>query len=257
MFYCYLDDSGTSGLPIVTMAGFIAHKSHWDYLEPKFEELLSGYQVVVLHAKEFHDTKGDFKNWKKIKKRSFADELFSVAHHRLMGVSMTVRRAPFEQHQRDTGQLPSMSAMGVCFSTIMIKIVTDDQIGPAVKQQGVSFFVEAGNKNNAGIKQFFLEMSANPTFEGCLREITFIEKGSCRAIQLADFFAFYSRRYMRDQDRFSGKLTRPACRFLQIMESHGPIWQRAGYGAPKPTKSSLDDLGNLAALAEVAKKPQF
>ena len=80
MFECYLDDSGTSGLPIVTMAGFLAPLKAWEELEPNWDSTLKAHNVEVLHAKEFYATKPPFKTWSRIKKASFADELcFSVS----------------------------------------------------------------------------------------------------------------------------------------------------------------------------------
>ena len=96
MFQCYLDDSGTSGLPIVTLAGFAASKDNWEELEPRLDDVLNGYGVPVFHAKEFHDTKPPFKNWKRLKKRSFADELFATSHGQIYGLSTTINRKDFE-----------------------------------------------------------------------------------------------------------------------------------------------------------------
>jgi hypothetical protein len=256
VFQCYLDDSGTSGLPVVTMAGFIASLSNWEVLEPRLDALMDGHNVPVFHAKEFHDTKPPFKNWTKVRKRSFADELFSVTHGQIYGLSVTISRKEFEQAKRIQKKWDTMSAIGVSFSALMTRIVTDPAIGPAVKQDGVAFLIEAGNRNNSEIEQFFHKMAKAPTFEGCLRSINFVEKDSCRAIQLADFFAFYSRRHMRNQARFGGKLSLPACPFVTIMQKHGPIWEKAGFGMPTPTTGHLDkNLPNLNALTAFTRKP--
>jgi hypothetical protein len=256
VFQCYLDDSGTSGLPIVTMAGFLGAMKHWESLEPKLNAIMDSYGVDVFHAKPFQDTKSPFENWKKVKKHSFAEELFAATHGCIHGLSMTIRKADFVKGQRETGKHVNMSPIGVCFSAIMTRILTDAQIAPALKQDGLAFLIESGNKNNPGIEKFFHQMSKEPTFEGCLRSLTFVSKDSCRAIQLADFFAFYSRREMRNHDRFSGKLALPACPFLQIMERHGPIWQRASYGFPDGEAGRLESLPDLNSLqALTVKRP--
>lgn len=253
VFQCYLDDSGTSGLPVVTIAGFISALRHWEHLEPVLDSILARYGVDLLHTKEFHDTKGCFAGWRKIKKRSFAEELFAATRGRLYGLSVTVRKGGFVNFQRQSGQLQEMSPVGVCFSTIMMRIVTDVQIGGSVKENGVAFLVESGNKNNAEIEKLFHKMARQSTFEGCLRSISFIDKGSCRAIQLADFFAFYSRRHMRNHDRFSGKLALPACAYLDIIKSHGPVWQYGGTGTVSRARAHLDDLPSIADLTALAR----
>ena len=166
------------------------------------------------------------------------------------------RKVDFIKVQRETGKFSSMSPIGVCFSAIMSRIVAnpDHHFAAAIKQQGVSFLIESGNRNNAEIEKFFHQMADKSTFEGTLRSIKFIRKASCRAIQLADFFAFYSRRQMRNHDRFSGKFALPACPFIETMKQNCHIWQRGGFGPPQTTSKSLDDLPDLTALRALSKK---
>jgi hypothetical protein len=255
MFECYLDDSGTSGLPIVTLGGFYAPKTNWEALEPILDSLLNEYGIPVFHAKQFHDTKTPFENWRRVKKRSFTDELFGTTHGQIAGVSVAIKRGEFEQAKKDQSKWDNMSAIGVCFSAIMVKIVTDKETGPVIKNQGISFLVEAGNRNNAEIENFFNKMAKEPVFEGCLRSINFISKSNCRAIQLADFLAFYSRRNLRDHARFDGKISLPACPILDIMRRHGPIWQNVSRGLPKSTGRWIGkDLHTLDELSSVANK---
>jgi len=80
----------------------------------------------------------------------------------------------------------------------------DSRTADRAKKDGVAFLVESGNTNNSEIEQYFHKMAKQSAFEGALRSISFIAKNSCRAIQIADFFAYYSRRYLRDHARFSG-----------------------------------------------------
>lgn len=255
MFQCYLDDSGTSGLPIVALGGFVGHATHWEFLEPVMDEILCRYEVPVFHAKEFHDTKPPFKGWKRLKKRSFAEEIFTATHRRIAGYSVAIKSAQFEQAKQEQDAWDNMSAIGVCFSSIMVRIVTDPQLGPAVKREGLSFLIETGNRNNGEIDAFFAKMAAQPVFEGCLRSVSFIPKASCRPIQLADFFVFYSRRHLRNQARFDGKLALPSCPYLTIMSKYGPIWQNLGRGAPRATGSSIGkDLLNLDDLSALTNK---
>lgn len=58
----------------------------------------------------------------------------------------------------------------------------------------VSFVVEAGNHNNNGIKVQFDNLSKDNAYDGNLGSLTFAMKRDSRAIQLADFWAMYSRR---------------------------------------------------------------
>jgi hypothetical protein len=254
VFQCYLDDSGTSGLPIVTMAGFVAVMSQWEVLEQRLDEAMSRYEVPVLHTKEFHATRGFFKDWKRIKKRSFAEELFSSAHGRLLGLSATVRKEAFFKARKEMYLPSNMSPIGVCFSMIMTRIVTDPQLLQAIQKDGIAFLVETGNNNNSEIGSFFHQMAKEKTFEGCLRSITFIPKGHCRAIQIADFLAFYSRRHMRDQDRFDGKIALPLCPYLQIIKQHGPLWMEGMRSQSRGIAGRLKDFPTLSSLSDMAKE---
>lgn len=228
VFECYLDDSGTSGLPIVTMAGFLAPLEAWEELEPQWDSILSGYNVDLLHSKEFYSTKPPFKTWKKIKKLSFADELFTASHGRIFGLSASISVDEIARLKKADPGFSDMSPMGVAFSSILMKAISDDQFGASVKEQGIAFLIETGNRNNAEIDRFFHRMADLPAFEGCLRSISFIPKKHCRAIQMADFLAFFSRRQAHNHYRFQGKLVLPKCPYIETMKRHGPVWQRLG-----------------------------
>jgi hypothetical protein len=256
VFQCYLDDSGTSGLPIVSMGGFMAPMSQWERLEPLFDAILDRYDVPIFHAKEFHSTKPPFKTWKVVKKKSLIEELFTVAHGDLHGISVGIRRDEYDQAKEENSvAFGRMSGIGVCFASIMAKIITDERISAAVRQQGISFMIETGNQNNSGIEQYFHRMAANPAFEGCLRSISFIPKKQCRAIQLADLLAFYSRRSLWNHARFDGKIALPPCPYLGIIKRHGPVWEIVSRGKPKPTGHFMGkDLHNLDAISALTKR---
>ncbi len=190
------------------------------------------YGVAILHTKEFHDTKGVFKGWSRDRKKAFARELFLPFDRRLYALSMTVNKKSL-QMAKEMGQHQNMSAYGVCFSAIMTRLLIDQQVGPHVRQEGVSFLVEDGNNNNSEIEQFFNKHRNEPAFEGCMRSIKFIAKGSCKAIQLADYWAFYSRRFMRENDRFAGKLSLPTNFYYEIIRRNYPVWEQAIFDITK------------------------
>lgn len=252
VFQCYLDDSGTSGLPVVTIAGFVAAMHHWEHVEAGANEIMDTYGVPIFHAKQFHDTRAPFGGWTKIKKRTFAEELFSMAHGRIYGLSVTISRKTYEQSKnRDQ----TMSAIGCGFSVLMTRLLLQDDMRQAIKQQGVAFLLESGNKNNGGIEKFFHQMSKADATEGCLRSISFVQKDSCRAIQMADFLAFYSRRFMHSHARFNGKLALPVCTYLEIMKKHGPVWLQGVHGNPSEPLARFRDLPNLDSLVAVTQRP--
>jgi hypothetical protein len=251
-----MDDSGTSGLPIVTIGALVAHISKWEEMEPAFEEIMSWYEVPLFHAKEFHDTKGCFAGWKRIKKRGFTDEIFSVAHNQTMGIAHSMRRAPFLAMKKESGLYQNMSPYGACFSNLMNQIVTHDFLWKAVREEGISLLIETGNANNIEVKQFFEAVESWDVYEGCLKSISFIPKRSCRAIQVADFFAFYARRDLQNNDRIMGKLVLPMSDYLAIMDKQIPLlmWSTVGF-EPGDDKTLWDAKDLETFKAKITPRP--
>jgi Protein of unknown function (DUF3800) len=225
MFICYLDDSGTSGLPIVTLAGFLANDKVWQNIEMESGVIFARYGINLFHAKEFHDTKGEFKGWSKVKKHTFARDLFEPLKNQMFALSISVRKEAFESYKARTGKEQRTSSFGLCFSSLVMKIVTEKSIEKHLEQERVSFMVEAGNSNNGELEEHFKFLKSNLSLRDVLDSIEFIPKKSCRAIQLADYWAFYSRRMMRDHDRFSGKFALPEPFYVQIIKRNFPCWQ--------------------------------
>jgi hypothetical protein len=66
--------------------------------------------------------------------------------------------------------------------------------------------VEAGNDNDEDVKRTFNNIRAKYGLERKLNSIAFQPKNSSRALQLADFFAFYSRRHVEETERSGGAI---------------------------------------------------
>jgi hypothetical protein len=61
----------------------------------------------------------------------------------------------------------------------------------------ISFVIEGGNKNDNNILNVFNAVRRKYKLENKLKSISFMNKDSSKALQLADFFAFFSRRVVR------------------------------------------------------------
>jgi hypothetical protein len=69
---CYLDDSGKDlQNPVTTIAGYVARDAAWIAFESDVENWFGQYGVTVLHAKELHDSDGEFRGWPVLKKQAF------------------------------------------------------------------------------------------------------------------------------------------------------------------------------------------
>jgi hypothetical protein len=114
----YLDDSGKDPQnPITTLAGYIATEEGWAAYEREVERWFAEYSVNVLHAKELHDTDGEFKGWSKLKKQSFVSRICLARFpHLMMGMSMSAAKAAYELHKRERRPRHTVSPYGFCFT---------------------------------------------------------------------------------------------------------------------------------------------
>lgn len=211
MFVCYLDDSDDNQSSVLTIAGYFGSLENWELFEARAEPICQSYGVDILHAKDFHHSKGAFKGWSLIKKRTFIDELYGPIEDLIdFGISRSVRKESYRQRKKETGRNAGMSAYGVAFASIMFTIVRGNSESERIRNEGVSFVVESGHNNNAEIEQYFHKMKSHAKFEGAIRGLTFSGKAESRAIQLADFYAFYSRRHAALLDPHEGRIRAPA-----------------------------------------------
>jgi hypothetical protein len=217
VFVCYLDDSDAELSSIVTLAGYVARLELWQLFEQKAGPIFNRYNVSVLHAKELHDTDGCFRGWSMLKKRSFIHDVYALANRCVaFGISVSARKNRIKQWRRERPKNSGMSAYGVCFSSIMHTVIMNNSLRKEIQSDGISFIVESGHRNNAEIEKSFHRQSKLEFYTGIARSISFADKQSSRAIQIADFFAFYSRRAEATSDRFDGKLSLPGNQLYMI-----------------------------------------
>lgn len=190
---CYLDDSDAEHSSVATLAGYVATIDNWRTIEDHLRTVCERYGVGTLHAKEFHDTKGDFKGWSRIKKNSFVDELYEKADHFTWGIAYSATKDWSNIKNQVQGN-ERISTYGVMFASILLKLVHGNPISSRFREYGLSFMVESGHRNNPEIEQYFHRMKSKDIFRGHLQSITFVDKHSSRSIQIADFLAFHARR---------------------------------------------------------------
>jgi hypothetical protein len=198
---CYLDDSGTGDEPIITMSGYIAAYPRWLEFEQAAGKIFAAFGITELHGKEFNATKGQFKGWSRKKKEALAAHLyFQLRGISALGIDCGITRTAYHKARFEHGEAPNESGYGNCFRRIVDFIMRSDMMKYHVSQHKatLSFVVEAGNKNDADINRVFNQMKFNPNHVGVvdvLKSVSFADKGSAIALQMADFPAFHSRRY--------------------------------------------------------------
>lgn len=65
--------------------------------------------------------------------------------------------------------------------------------------------IEQGNQNNQDLLRIYERLSQEEDLGQIFKSLTFIDKDSCIAIQLADFLAFQTRRYSADWVEANGR----------------------------------------------------
>ena len=192
-FSCYLDDSYSSG-NVISLAGYFATSDNWAAYEASADDIYRQHNISILHTTDLHATKRQFRGWPLTQKKAFLADLFEAASQsKLVGISNCTTKSlsrTFQQVHKATAQI---SALGALFGS-MVKTVCDNEglmeiSGP----RDVSFVIEKGNKNNAGILTTYNKLRSEGKLQRA-KSLSFVGKADCKAIHLADFWAFYSRR---------------------------------------------------------------
>jgi hypothetical protein len=194
---CYLDDSGKDPQNrITTIAGYAATDDQWASFEKEVEPIFAQYEVGILHAKDLHDTDGEFGGWTVLKKQAFIARLCrAMSPHVPLGMSMSVLKETYASRATESGCKRTATPYTFCSNVIIDWVLRDIRVGRIANIEGVAFILEAGHENNPEAEWNFYEMRRQHNLGVILRSISFVPKESCRAIQMADLFAFYSRRH--------------------------------------------------------------
>ena len=197
MFVCYLDDSGKDPKnPITTLAGYVARDAAWSLFERNVEPVFKEFGVEVLHARDLHNTDRDFKGWSRGKKEKFVSRVCeAMAPQVPLGLAFSVDKEIYEARRKES------RAQGVDKRTpytYCLRVIIDWLLEQAeIRAVGVSFVLECGHENNTEARLLFQEVRRRHGLEGVLGTISFHAKQDSRAIQLADLFAYYSRRRVK------------------------------------------------------------
>ena len=207
MLICYLDDSGKdSHNPSTTLAGYVARDTEWHLFEEHVGSVFKESGVEVLHAIDLHQTKGDFKGWDLANKLEFVSRVCAaMAPHIPLGLSVSVQKTNYQARREESRakEMEKRSPYDYCFRVLWDRLLSDhnswvsdeiSQVRDAIRAEGVSFILERGHENDAEVKQGFQESRQRHKLERILGSFSFHAKRDSLAIQLADLFAYYSRR---------------------------------------------------------------
>jgi len=180
--------------------------------------------VKVLHAKDLHATRGEFEDWKVITKQYFVWRICSaLTPYVPLGVSMSALKETYGEHAVERKPKRTVSAYTFCFNTILDWLLRDIRTGKEANTDGLAFILECGNEHNGEAEQCFYNVMKEHDLGGVLRSISFVPKEKCRAIQMADLLAYYSRRIGAPQEDPSIKLDDVSPTIMNIINGSVPI----------------------------------
>jgi hypothetical protein len=202
-----LDDSGSDPQnPITCLAGYAASEETWAQFEseaePIFQEYIGG---LPLHAMDMHQGKPPYDGWKVLKKQAFVAKLCLVLYpHKPFGVSFSVLKASYairatEALKRGLRKR-TVTPHTFCAEAILNWLLLDPVYGKMANEVGLAIIMESGNAHNQEAKQAIdriIEIHGLHT----VKSVSFVHKQACRAIQMADLLAFYTRRHTLKTDQ--------------------------------------------------------
>jgi hypothetical protein len=237
MLTCYLDDSDAQTSKALTIAGYVAHEDGWARFEAVTERICQKYNVKLIRGRQIDGRKDCFKGWSLPRCEKFLEEIGSALIGNVeFGISRSIGKENYKLRRRQLMTLDnvhkrsfsSLSAFGFCFGSLFLNLRQNESHGLAyeVKKNGLAFMLESGSANNPDIFRY-LDSERQHGKLNIDFTATEVDKRSCRAIQMADLYAFYSRRRANQFSRFKGKLEFvPDIHKLHI----GPkIWHDTGF----------------------------
>jgi hypothetical protein len=193
---CYLDESGTDPQnPVITVGGYCGTEEQWGAFEAAVEPVFGKYGVAILHARDLHASDGEFAGWSRLRKEAFVAELCRTLSKSIpLGMSMSAAKDQYAAYARKQGNRRTVTPYTFCANVILDWVMTDIHVGRIANVDGVAFVLEDGFHSSEA-EWNFREVICQHDLAETVRAVCFVGKASCRAIQMADLFAFYSRRH--------------------------------------------------------------
>ncbi len=200
---CYLDDSDNDQGPVMGVAGYVSFVDKWVDFERAVEPFLQSFGVDVIRGKDFHHGKGCYKGWDGHQKRDFVDGLYGIAGECVIGgVNSVVQKSWLAENRKTRPAQKFLSPLGTAFGNCLASLMYKDAVSLMPNDIRLSVLVEFGNSNNGNILKYWNWIKQNwEPLPRPLGSLQFVDKHSCRAIQLADFPAFHGRREGEKWDR--------------------------------------------------------
>ena len=204
MLVSYLDDSGKDPQnPITCLGGYAASEDAWVKFEHNAEPIFQKYiGDRPLHAKDLYNGEDLYEGWRVIKKQSFVAQLCSALYslRPILGVSFSVQKASYAKRAVEAIKRGlrkrTVTPYTFCVEGILNWLLTDVEVGKMANEDGLALILEEGKEHNEEARQALNAIKEIHNLEQVI-PLSFVPKTACRAIQMADLFAFYTRRHNR------------------------------------------------------------
>lgn len=213
----------------------------WQKFERVARETFANYGVTVLHTKELHDTDGEFRGWSVRKKQSFITELYShFDPTKEAGISYSTRQDVYLKRKKEHGfrYNANMSALGYCFHEICVLLLQASALPALLRTDpsyNLSFVIESGNRNNEDVVRIFNDLKTEIP-ELRFNSLSIADKSSSVVLQIADFLAFHSRRYVTKCEEARQMLPEPTMLSIALNSLHHEV--KVAVDFLKPTRRS-------------------
>lgn len=233
----FLDDSGTTDAePVVTLAGFYGPRAIWTKLETEWDELFKIYDIDIFHSKDFHSRKGIFNDWNEERKLEIIEKIFVLAKDQIFGLCSGFHKSTFGFSKSFfKEEMNHTSPLSLALSENLLNCFGEIERYPDF--EFFQIYIEAGNKNSGGMRNFVEGLRRHIVFKNKLLPVIFISKSDRRAIQIADIIAFFVRRkFTRYSNLYHNKLTIEEinnmrhCRILTIIKKYVHVFERCNLG---------------------------
>jgi hypothetical protein len=189
----YFDDSGTHNTPVVTMAGYVSTMCGWKAFERESKKLFKREKIEVFHAKDFSRGAGEFRGWGEPRKMRFATDWFEIAgEHVFDGATISIDKAAYNNVRGQRKTTVYVAPYTYCLNIVMERLCGDGDTWELIQKDQLSLIFERGNAHDGGLKVEFENIKLRNKLEEHLGSATVAPKRSSRALQLADYLAFFS-----------------------------------------------------------------
>jgi hypothetical protein len=175
------------------MAGYVSTMGGWKAFERKSRKLFKGEQIEVFHAKDFHHEAQEFEGWREPRKMRFATEWLEIAkEHVFCGATISIDKASYNSARHHRKTTANVAPFTYCLNIVMERLCGDGETWDLIQKDQLSLIFEKGNAHDGGLKVEFENIKLRNKLDEHLGSATVAPKRSSRALQLADYLAFFS-----------------------------------------------------------------